>query len=56
MPAAVVRGAHRLYKRGGAAVELRTYEDRGHSAPFDHGWRDLADDTLTWLDSKGLRP
>lgn len=56
VPAVVVRGAHRLYARGGAAAEFRTYEDRGHSAPFDHGWRELADDTLAWLDDHGLKP
>jgi pimeloyl-ACP methyl ester carboxylesterase len=56
VPAVVVRGAHRLYARGAGKAELRTYEDRGHSAPFDNGWRELADDTLTWLDGHGLRP
>ncbi|GAB2824609.1 alpha/beta fold hydrolase [Actinocorallia aurea] len=56
VPAVVVRGAHRLYADGGVPAELRTYEDRGHSAPFDHGWREIADDTLAWLDRHGLRP
>ena len=56
VPAVVVRGAHQLYARGGVPAELRTYEDRGHSAPFDHGWRELADDTLGWLDAQGLAP
>jgi len=56
VPAVVVRGAHRLYARGGSPADLRTYEDRGHSAPFDHGWRELADDTLAWLDGHALRP
>ncbi|RSM51350.1 hypothetical protein DMB66_42020 [Actinoplanes sp. ATCC 53533] len=26
----------------------------GHSAPFDHGWRALADDALGWLDQQRL--
>ncbi|MEU1276099.1 alpha/beta fold hydrolase [Streptomyces sp. NPDC005799] len=56
VPAVVVRGAHQLYVSGGARAELRTYEDRGHSAPFDHGWRELADDTLAWLDDHDLKP
>ena len=45
-----------LYERGGAPAELHTYSDRGHSAAFDHGWRELADDTLSWLHGHGLRP
>jgi len=49
VPAVVVRGAHRLYGSSNARTDLVTYLDRGHSAPFDHGWRDLADDALTWL-------
>lgn len=32
------------------------YEDRGHSAPLDHGWRELADATLAWIDDHGLKP
>ncbi|MFD9286631.1 alpha/beta hydrolase [Streptomyces mirabilis] len=55
VPAVVVRGAHQLYARAGVSTELRTYEDRGHSAPFDHGWIELAQDTLDWLDEHGLR-
>ena len=35
-------------------AELRTYADRGHSAPFDSGWREIADDTLAWLETNGL--
>jgi non-heme chloroperoxidase len=56
VPAVVVRGAHKLYAGGGSPAELRTYADRGHSAPFDHGWRELADDTLAWLEGQGLAP
>ena len=56
VPAVVVRGAHRLYARGGSPADLHTYEDRGHSAPFDHGWREVANDTLVWLDDRGLKP
>lgn len=54
VPAVVVRGAHRLYQRTGAPADLRTYADRGHSSPFDDGWREVADDTLAWLQTNGL--
>ncbi|MFF5075618.1 alpha/beta hydrolase [Actinoplanes sp. NPDC000266] len=49
VPAVVVRGAHKLYGASSARTDLMTYSERGHSAPFDHGWREVADDTLTWL-------
>ncbi len=54
VPAVVVRGTHRVYHRAGAPAELRAYADRGHSAPFDNGWREIADDTLAWLETNGL--
>jgi non-heme chloroperoxidase len=54
VPAAVTRAAHRLYAASPADTELATYPDRGHSAPFDHGWRALADDVLDWLARRGL--
>lgn len=56
VPAVVVRAAHQLYARGGAPAQLRTYEDRGHSAPFDHGWLEIAEDTLAWLGEHALKP
>lgn len=49
------RCAHAL-RKGGRPVQLHSYEDRGHSAPFDHGWREPADDALGWLEAQGLKP
>ncbi|WP_255658506.1 alpha/beta hydrolase [Actinoplanes sp. L3-i22] len=49
VPEVVVKAAHRLYATSPATTDLITYSDRGHSAPFDHGWRAVADDTLAWL-------
>ncbi|MFI5937948.1 alpha/beta hydrolase [Actinoplanes sp. NPDC051494] len=54
VPASVVRAASRLYAGSRATTQLRTYDDRGHSAPFDHGWRPLAEDTLSWLSRQGF--
>lgn len=54
VPAGVVRAAHRLYAASSAHTEIFTYAERGHTAPFDHGWRELADDTLVWLARQGL--
>jgi non-heme chloroperoxidase len=54
VPAVVVREAYRMYAGSGARTDITSYGDRGHSAPFDHGWRELADDTLAWLDEQDL--
>jgi non-heme chloroperoxidase len=51
VPAVVVRAAHRLYSASRARTDLKSFPDRGHSAPLDRGWRDLADTALTWIAS-----
>lgn len=54
VPASVVTATHKLYAGSAAVTDLWTYDDRGHTAPFDHGWRELADDTLAWLARQSL--
>lgn len=54
VPAVVVRAAYKLYASSTADTELVEYPERGHSAPFDHGWRSLADASLDWLTRRGL--
>ncbi|GAA2554555.1 alpha/beta fold hydrolase [Winogradskya consettensis] len=54
VPAAVVAAAYRLYASSRARTDIIKYDDRGHSAAFDHGWRQLADDSLAWLDRQSL--
>ncbi|MBL0888224.1 alpha/beta hydrolase [Myceligenerans indicum] len=54
VPAVVVRAAHQLYAPSAADTELVEYPERGHSAPFDQGWRTLADAALDWLTRRGL--
>ena len=55
-PEAVVRGAYKLYAKSTATTDLHVFPDRGHSLTMDHGWREIADNTLTWLAGQGLRP
>jgi hypothetical protein len=35
-------------------TELLEFEDRGHSLTVDHGWTEVADAVLVWLDKHGL--
>jgi len=53
VPEVVARAAFKLYAKSGATTEFIAFPDRGHSLVFDHGWREIADATLTWLHSQG---
>ncbi len=54
VPEVVARAAHTLYAGSGAVTDYRAFPDRGHSLVLDHGWREIADYTLTWLNGQGL--
>jgi len=55
-PQKVVVGAHALYAGSPAVTDLKVFPDRGHSLVFDHGWREIADQALTWLVKQELAP
>jgi esterase/lipase len=35
-------------------TDYHEYEGKGHSLTLDAGWRDVADDVLSWLAEKGF--
>jgi non-heme chloroperoxidase len=35
-------------------TDFHLFEERGHSLIVDHGWREIADYSLVWLNSQGL--
>lgn len=37
-----------------AKTEFKLFEGRGHSLVVDHGWKEIAEYTLTWLNKNGL--
>jgi non-heme chloroperoxidase len=43
-------------KKYNAAVvtEFELFKDRGHSLVLDHGWKEVADYSLAWLNKNGL--
>lgn len=49
VPAAVVKSTRKLYHKSPAVTDLREFNDRGHSLVIDHGWREIADEALSWL-------
>ena len=54
VPEVVARAAYKRYAGSGAVTEFHAFADRGHSLVLDHGWREIADFTLSWLSAQGL--
>jgi non-heme chloroperoxidase len=54
VPEVVARAAYKLYSGSGAVTDYHAFPDRGHSLVLDHGWREIADYTLSWLASQDL--
>ena len=54
VPEVVARAAYKLYSGSGAVTDYHVFPDRGHSLVLDHGWREVADYTLSWLASQDL--
>jgi len=52
VPAAITRATRRLYHKSPAITDLREFNDRGHSLTIDHGWREIADEVLSWLSQR----
>jgi non-heme chloroperoxidase len=49
VPEVVTRQAYELYAQSPAVTDYHVFADRGHSLVIDHGWREVADHTLAWL-------
>ncbi|MDR2322950.1 MAG: alpha/beta hydrolase [Microbacterium sp.] len=54
VPDVVTRSTLKQYRDSMAITELQQFEGRGHSLTIDHGWGDVADAVLTWLEAQGL--
>ena len=54
VPPAVVKAAHNLYARSSAITDYHAFPGRGHSIVLDHGWHDVADYSLNWLNRQGF--
>ena len=52
VPEKVAKAAYNLYASSGAVTDYHAFRDRGHSLVLDHGWREVADLTLSWLQSQ----
>lgn len=54
VPEAVTKATLKQYRHSDAVTDILEFPDRAHSLTIDHGWRDVADATLTWLAKQGL--
>jgi non-heme chloroperoxidase len=54
VPEKVAKAAYKLYAGSSAVTDYQSFPDRGHSLAFDHGWREIADFTLSWLRRQGI--
>ncbi len=54
VPEAVTRATLKQYRHSEATTDILEFEDRAHSLTIDHGWRDVADASLSWLRTRGF--
>jgi pimeloyl-ACP methyl ester carboxylesterase len=54
-PEVTTQAAFRLYRDSLAVTQIKRFEGRGHSLVIDHGWRDVANDVLDWLERHDLK-
>jgi pimeloyl-ACP methyl ester carboxylesterase len=54
VPEAVTRATLKQYRHSEATTDILEFADRAHSLTIDHGWDEVADACLTWLDKQGL--
>ncbi len=54
VPPILCKAAFRKYRKSPAKTELKSFANRGHSLALDHGWTEIAEYSLKWLDEKGL--
>jgi len=53
VPASSSRASFKRYHKSPAVTEIVEF-GRGHSLTLDHGWEEVADHVLGWLEQKGL--
>jgi pimeloyl-ACP methyl ester carboxylesterase len=54
VPPVLCRATLKQYKKSPAVTELKSFPNRGHSIALDHGWTEVAEYSLNWLNEKGF--
>jgi hypothetical protein len=55
VPEAITKSTLKQYRHSGAVTDLVEFAGRGHSLTIDSGWREVAEERLTWLIRTGNR-
>jgi len=54
VPPVLCKATVKQYRKSSAVTEFKSFENRGHSLALDHGWSEIAEYSLKWLNGKGL--
>lgn len=54
VPPVLVKSTLKAHKKSPAVTEYKEFAGRGHSLTIDSGWRELAEYSLSWVQSKGF--
>jgi pimeloyl-ACP methyl ester carboxylesterase len=54
VPASISHSSYKLEHAPDEITDLKVFEDRGHSLTIDHGWREVADYVLHWMQRYSL--
>lgn len=54
VPPVLCKATLHQYKNSPAITELKSFANRGHSLALDHGWTEIAEYSLSWLNEKGF--
>jgi non-heme chloroperoxidase len=54
VPPVLSQAAFRKYHKSPAVTEFMSFKGRGHSLTIDHGWKEVAEYCLSWLNKNEL--
>lgn len=54
VPPVLSKAAFKKYSKSPTVTDFKLFPGRGHSLAIDHGWQEVAEYCLSWLNSKGL--
>jgi pimeloyl-ACP methyl ester carboxylesterase len=52
-PPILGQASQKLYNKS-VVTDFKLFEGRGHSLASDHGWKEIAEYSLQWLQKQGL--